>query len=172
MKRFIIIISACALLASCAHALSEEFRKLSEDEITFLKVQRAPEGHIGQQFIWGGFIANGKIEDRGTFFEIVQTPVDGYGKILDTDKSEGRFIAFFPDEFHDPAIYERGRLMTLGGTLTGTIEGKLAGKEYTYPLLEVAESRLWKKELLYETEHRYWYSSPFPWPRTGPYPPY
>jgi len=103
---------------------------------------------------------------------MVQSPIENDGTVIDPDVSEGRFIAFFPAQRLDPAIYERGRVMTIGGTLTGTITGKIAGKEYTFPVMEVAESQLWKDEPFFYTEHRYWYGAPFEWSRKGMYVPY
>lgn len=162
----------CVALAACSHALSEKIRSSVELDITFKDIVNSPDGFLGKQFIWGGFIVSGRTEDEGTYLEMVQCPVDSYGNILDTDTTEGRFIAFFPGEMLDPAIYSRGRVMTLGGSLTRTIKGSISKRPYTYPLLEVAESRLWKPEFLLYPQQLYLYSTPFPFPRQGPYPAY
>jgi len=176
MKRLFLIsclyLVASLALSACTHAMTQELREAVQPDITFADIVNSPEDHAGEQFIIGGFIASGKVDEEGTFLEMVQSPTQNDGTVIDPDVSGGRFIAFFPGERLDPAIYERGRVMTLGGTLTGTITGKIAGKEYTYPVLEVAESQLWKDEPFFYTEHMYWYGAPFEWSRKGMYSPY
>ena len=176
MKRFfnisVICLAAVIALSACTHAMTRELREAVQPDLTFKDIVNAPEDYAGSQFIWGGFIATGKVDETGTFLEIVQNPIENDGSIIDTDVSEGRFIAFFPGRRLDPAIYEQGRVMTIGGTLTGTITGKLADNEYVFPVLEVAESQLWKDEPNFYTEHRYWYDAAFQWPRMGLYEPY
>ncbi len=152
--------------------MTRELREAVQPDVTFADIVNSPGLHAGSQFIWGGFIASGKLEAEGTFLEMVQSPIANDGTVIDPDVSEGRFMAFFPRQRLDPAIYERGRVMTIGGTLTGTITGKIAGKEYIYPVMEVVESQLWKDEPYFYTEHRYWYGTPFEWSREGIYVPY
>ncbi len=167
-----LLLVACLALGACTHAMTRELREAVQPDITFKDIINSPEDHAGEQFIWGGFIATGKIKDNGTFLEIVQSPVDYSGMVIDPDVSEGRFLAFFPGQRLDPAIYKQGRVMTLGGTLAGVISGKVSDKEYIYPVLEVAEAQLWKTERGFYSRHRYWYDNPFHWSRKGVYKPY
>lgn len=173
MKRLFLIscllLAACLALSACTHAMTRELREAVQPDVTFADIVNSPVDHAGEQFIWGGFIATGKVDEDGTFLEMVQSPIYSDGSIIDTDVSEGRFIAFFPGQRLDPAIYEKGRVMTIGGTITGTITGTIADKEYIYPVIEVEESQLWKDEPYFYTDHRYWYGTEFPWPRKGIY---
>ena len=176
MKRLLLIscllLVASLALSACTHAMTQELREAVQPDVTFKDILNSPGLHAGEQFIWGGFIATGKVDEEGSYLEMVQSPIQNDGTVIDPDVSEGRFIAFFPAQRLDPSIYERGRVMTLGGTLTGSITGKIAGKEYIYPVLEVAESQLWKDEPYFYPEHRYWYGTPFEWSRKGIYTPY
>jgi outer membrane lipoprotein len=172
MKRILFIMLAASMLAGCGHVLSKEIRLASKDSAAFSEVRKAPDNFIGGQYIWGGFIASGKIEDTGTYLEIVQNPLDGSGHVIDPDVTEGRFIAFFPGQHLDPMIYEKGRILTLGGILTGTITGMIKDRGYLYPLMEVQDHHLWKKSMLIEPEHRYLLHNPYVWPRIGPEDPY
>ena len=161
----------CIGLTACTYAISSELRDVVQPEIGFSSVANSPEAHTGEQFIWGGTIVSGRVDDTGTYLEIVQSPVDGFGNIIEPDYSEGRFIAYFPGEFLDPAIYSRDRHMTLGGTLIKVVTGKIADRDYRFPLLEVAESQLWKVADVYFRDG-FGSRNSFPWPRDGHAPPY
>ena len=158
MKRYIALTLVCLALASCSNALTDELLSTFDPELTFLQIKNSPESHYDEQFMWGGFIVSGKHKEAGTFLEIVQNPIDVNGLIIDPDVSDGRFIAFFPDKFLDPSIYERGRLITTVGFLINTISGDIADEPYIFPVLEATETTLWKSDFLHFQNRRGWYT--------------
>lgn len=158
MKRYIALALICLAFASCSNALTDGLLSTFDPELTFSQIRNSPENHLDEQFMWGGFIVSGKHKDAGTFLEIVQNPIDVNGLIIDPDVSDGRFIAFFPDKFLDPSIYERGRLITTVGFLINTISGDIANKTYTFPVLEVTEVTLWKSDFQHYRDLRGWYN--------------
>jgi outer membrane lipoprotein len=168
-----LILLGSLFLLSCAHVISKETREVAVRDVSFRVARMNTEKYTGSVFIWGGFIANIKRVEEGTLMEVVQNPIDRYGIITDTDVSGGRFLAMYKGEL-DPLIYERGRLITIAGELTGTKKLKQNG-DYAYPVLEVREVHLWKEEQAYYPyyQDRYYYPPYFPhypwWPYYGPY---
>jgi outer membrane lipoprotein len=100
--------------------------------VPFRTVRENIEDYVGKQFVWGGFIARNRLTDEGTYLEVVQNPTNRYGRVVDTDMSEGRFLVFSKREM-DPLIYEKGRVVTVAGTLKEAKTVTINGREYTYP---------------------------------------
>ena len=171
LSAIFVLLAAAALLTGCSHKMSRALRQAAERTPLYAEAIADPEEHMGKNFVWGGTIAGGRITDEGTILEIVQNPIDRHERVMDMDASEGRFMAFFPGRSLDPLIYSRGRIITVGGKLVATKEGELGGHPYTFLVLEVSKSKLWKKELLYVDKHGY-YINPFYWPSMGPDFPY
>lgn len=162
MKRFPPYLLCVLLLASCAHAISEGLRREAVTDVPFGTVRLNIEDYQGRTFIWGGFIVNTVGKDKGAYMEIVQNPLDRYGRVVDTDVSEGRFIGF-SEKGLDPLIYKKGRLVTVAGELTGGMRKERDGTTYLYPVLRLKEIRLWKEEPLYQPDYWYWDRHPYWW---------
>lgn len=155
MKRLLAYLIALLLLSSCAHVISRDIRSQALD-VPFEVVKTDVLKYNGSIFVWGGFIAESKVEKGDTWIEVVQNPIDRYGNIINTDVSGGRFLARYKGHL-DPLIYESGRMVTVAGVLRGTRKQPLDGAEYTYPVLEVIEIYLWKKEEPYYYYEPYYY---------------
>lgn len=176
MKRFIVIVILSMFLLSCAHAISKKHRTVAVKDVPFRIAKANIEKYKGSIFIWGGFIAAVRNTEEGDYLEIVHNPTDKYGYVLDTDVSDGRFLALSKDEL-DPLIYERGRVLTVAGELIGEKKVKTRkDKEYVYPVIEIRELRLWKEEPLLYWDYYWWHYWPdcrlwgcYPY---GPFPPY
>lgn len=152
------------MLLSCAHVISKEARQGALTDVSLKSVTADIEKYKGQTFIFGGFIVKTKSTDEGTWMEIVQNPTNRYGHIVDTDESEGRFLILYKGHL-DTLIYEKGRLITVAGTLTGTKEASIDDMKYIYPVFEVKEIYLWKEDVLYSAYPSYYpsYWDPWPW---------
>jgi outer membrane lipoprotein len=160
MKRYYIYIVLCFLLASCAHIISQEYHQRAVRDVSFRNMLDNPDAYIDRTFILGGIIAEAKNTREGTEIEVVQTPVDRYGYIIDNDASEGRFMVFTKKQL-DPLIYKKGRLITLAGRLKGTKAGLLGNVEFTYPLIEADEIYLWREDRYYRPYFYNYYYDPF-----------
>lgn len=157
MKRMLLYISVAALLSSCAaHVISRDVREGAVKDVSFRVAKENIETYKGMKFIWGGFIAATRFTEEGAFLEVVQNPVDDYGDIVDTDVSQGRFLAFTEKDL-DPLIYEKGRLVTVAGELTGSKTVKRKNRDYTYPILTLEEIHLWKEQDYVYYPYDYWY---------------
>ena len=130
------------LLSSCAHAFRDNIRKQAEKDISFIDALNTIELNIGYTFIWGGTIASITITEAGSVMEVIQTPLNKYGKIIDLSVSEGRFIVLDPVKL-DASDYFIGRTLTVAGILTGVRKGTTDGVPYGYPKLETIATELW-----------------------------
>lgn len=154
---------------------------LSRDIMERAKINpplRAVQGNIEQYrdtlIVWGGTVVETVNTPEGSVMELVQIPVDRYGYIVDTDTSYGRYLAIFRG-FLDPTIFKKGRHLTVAGRLAGS-RTKLLGKmEYIYPLIDIREFYIWKKEELYYLNQSYIppaypYVYPYQYPAPYAYP--
>ena len=120
-------------------------------------------------FIFGGVIAETIVTGKGTEIEVVQSPLDKFGNIIDEDVSEGRFI-ITTKKYLDPLIYRKGRDITVAGVLSGSKKGLIGEIEYTYPVFEARELYLFKEEECLLHPYPYWYGPfyypPFYYPHT------
>jgi outer membrane lipoprotein len=76
------------------------------------------------------------------------------------DGSDGRFIACGKG-FYDPAVYGKGRELTVVGHVTGTEQHQVGDYNYTYARVDAENVYLWP--------HRDRYTSAYydPWPYYG-----
>ena len=160
MKRISLAIALALLLSGCVHVMSQESVRKSVKDIPFSKVASDVFFYEGKTFIWGGIIVGTTLTEEGTVIEVVQTPLNRYGVINDTDVSEGRFLVR-SRKFLDPLIYEKGRYITVAGVLTGSEKRPLGKTDYVYPVLGAKEVYLWKEEALYPPYYDPWYYNPW-----------
>jgi outer membrane lipoprotein len=78
--------------------------------------------------------------------------------------SRGRFIVKSP-QFLDPALYKKGKRLTVAGQVIGKETRALGETEYTYPVVMAKEVHIWKS-----TQYTpYYYVAPYWWGWYGPY---
>ncbi len=78
---------------------------------------------------------------------VLETPLQYPGIPGAARESLGRFLARTSTVF-DPAIYDRGTPITVGGVITGMEKKPLVLTQYAYPILDVKELYVWKRDLL------------------------
>lgn len=96
----------------------------------------------GGEVRWGGEVVETTPMGDRTCFEVVERPLDRAARPRATDETDGRFIACTPG-FHDPALWEPGREMTVVGTLAGTETGTIGEAAYRFPRVEAQAVHLW-----------------------------
>lgn len=114
----------------------------SHEAVTVRDAQSKPA--TGARVRWGGKIAAVSTRAEETCFEIVSHPLDAAARPRETDETEGRFVACAAG-FFDPAIYEVGREVTVVGTLTESVDGKIGERPYRFPRLAAEHVHLWPK---------------------------
>jgi outer membrane lipoprotein len=144
MKVFIPIFLVLAVLISgCAHVVSRDIRDKAAAELTFAEILRNPDAYRERTVILGGVIVSSINKEEGTYIEVVQKPLDYWGRPLDTDISHGRFIILY-EGYLDTAIYSRGREVTVAGEVAGKMARQLGEIQYPYPLIKSREIHLFE----------------------------
>ena len=139
-------IVGCALMGifSCATPISKDLRAAVTKDLTFPEVFQHPDAYAGSIVIWGGKIIQTLNTQSGTELIILESPLDYSDEPKAEELSRGRFIAK-TSTFLDPAIYRRGRKITVAGKILGKETQSLGKIEYTYPVVEAKEIHLWRK---------------------------
>ena len=140
-------------VAGCGAVISQEVLTNVDQNISFKDLLKDPEVFRGKTVLLGGEIIETENFPGKTQIIVLQRPLNSEEKPTGKDKSEGRFIVSIP-EFLDPAIYGKGRKITVAGTVMGKEARTLNGIEYDYPMIERRELHLWPVEKTVETEPR------------------
>ena len=151
------VVSGCA---PTIEAIPRELQQGISQEVTFHQVIENPKAFIGKSVLWGGTILKTTVRQDGTVLEILHRPLDPNSRPIRTDQSEGRFLVAQPGKFLDPAIFERGREVTVVGEITGERVQPLGEIKYRYPFLIAKHIHLWAQPRI-SPFPPYWYSSRF-----------
>jgi outer membrane lipoprotein len=166
MASALAIISA-AVLAGCATVpaplAGENFAPVTPQQV-------AAQGGASQRVRWGGEII--KVEPRAdaTCFEILSRELYSDARPNRRDHSDGRFIAC-KSGFYDPAVYAKGRDITVVGAVNGNEKHKVGEYDYTFAKVDADEIYMWPKRTMNPGYDPYWggcYGDPFWGPAWGP----
>ncbi|APZ44451.1 hypothetical protein BW247_00445 [Acidihalobacter ferrooxydans] len=102
--------------------------------------------YVGARVRWGGKLIATEPQAKRTCFTVLALPLysSGEPRVAQT-RSLGRFVAC-SHGFYDPALYARGRLITLAGTITGFTTHKVGGYADRIPTLKAGAPHLWPIE--------------------------
>ena len=143
------LLSTVALLVTLTGCASTQGAGDGSDAQTqalpFLQVKAAPDSLKGQAVVFGGKVLTARRLKNGTRVEILQLPLDrsthpGY----DLTQSQGRFIAF-QREFLDPATLPPETRVTVTGEVSGSVTLPLDDTDYTYPVIDIKQLRVWAR---------------------------
>ncbi len=143
---FVCIAMASPLLfAGCAPVISQGALKEIDQTLRFEQLLENPEAHKGKTVLLGGNIIQTENFSDRTLIVVLQRPLGFRKKPTAEDVSRGRFIVYALG-FLDPAIYCRGRKITVVGSVMGREMRPLGKIEYSYPVIEKKELYLWPAE--------------------------
>ena len=145
MKNLVFFIGMALLLHGCSYAISDDIVEQTDKSIKFTWLLTEPHKYQGKIVIVGGTIADIKSTKKGTLIEVVERPLDYWGKPKRTEQIGGRFMVNHP-RLLDRMVYSPGREITVAGEVTGTYEKSLEQIGSTYPLLISKELKLWERE--------------------------
>jgi outer membrane lipoprotein len=139
----ILLLSLCLIISTgCATSESLDGQP---PQLSFAQVKAAPDSFKGQSVTFGGEVLSARRLKDGTRVEILQLPVNSsLQPTMQLNKSQGRFIAI-QREFLDPATIPAGTFVTVTGELTGSITLPLDDTEYTYPMMEIKDMKVWAR---------------------------
>ena len=169
-RRYILFLCLSAfLVASCvAPVLNKNYLQEGERTMSFAQLRENAEQYKGRLFVLGGVIVRTRLIAIGSQIEAMQIPVDGSGYFEEQGQSEGRYLALLPkgETILDPAVYRRGRRVTLAGEFIDIQKGVIDEMEYAYPVFQIKQVYLWPKERGYAYPPLYYYD---PWFYPYPY---
>ena len=171
MNRYIItlFLSGSILLQGCVSVISTDVLQKVNRNIAFSDLMKNPLHYKGEMVLLGGVIVQVTNMQDGSLLEVYQTEIDFQDRPIHPDVSEGRFMAW-DNGFLDNEIYEKGREVTIAGTVLGERTKKIGELIYHYPYLSIREIHLWKKEEEPRPiEPSFWYPMPGPWRPWGPW---
>ncbi len=161
--RNLIIITIALLASGCASApkpLQGSFSEITPSEAT-------ASSQTGAPVRWGGEIINVEPARQSTCFEVLARPLSGNGRPVDSDQSQGRFLAC-RSNFYDPAAFAAGRDVTFTGRID-SYQSRLIGEyDYSLPRLAADVVYLWpERDRVANRGHlhtsMFFYRSPFWW---------
>ncbi len=168
MLRWTVLIAV--LLSGCA-SIPQPIR----GNVATLSPQQAlHEDVTGNRVRWGGEVVKVTVNKDDTCFELLAKPLDRSARPLRSDNSDGRFIACAP-QFFDPAVYAKGREVTVVGTVIEPVSGKIGEYDYRYPRVTIERIFLWPERPDFSTMpplypyrpfYPYGFYDPF-WPPMG-----
>lgn len=166
--RLLFLMSFFVLLGGCASNIPIEIREdISGNTISINAAASNFEQNKGRAVRWGGTIAKVENHPADTWIEIVGKKLGSYGQPVESDQSQGRFIARI-NGFLDPAIYKVDREITVYGVIENRLVKKIDNHPYTYPVVKSVSYYLWDD---YQSRRRYYYYpyDPFYYPYYYPY---
>jgi len=144
------------LFSACATTIPPEVLTGVDPTISFQKLGENPKAFRGKTIVLGGEVLITENRRGKTLLMVLQRELDGDLKPLDNEPSKGRFILVAP-EFLDPAIYTKGRRITIVGTVAGAETRQLNGIPYLYPVMEKRYLYLWPVEKIMDSEPRVYF---------------
>jgi outer membrane lipoprotein len=142
---------ASLFMAGCAPVISPEALKKVDQTVSFEQLVQNPELYRGRSVLLGGDIIETQNLPEKTLIVVLQRSLGFREKPEADGVSKGRFIVSTPD-FLDPAIYRKGRKITVVGSVMGKEVRPVGEIDYAYPLIEKTDIYLWPPEEPSSTE--------------------
>jgi outer membrane lipoprotein len=103
------------------------------------------ENYVNHPIRWGGKIVTVNNDNEQSLLQIVQFPLNSYGKPVVDKDSQGRFL-LQTEQFLDPEVYKPGKLVTFSGTIHSEQQRLIDKKTLYLPVVQMAVSHLWSKQ--------------------------
>lgn len=178
--RLSLIVIFIAALTACSN-VPKQIKSPPAQDVQLNQVIANKEMMAGQPVRWGGEIVEVENTNDASLIQVVQFPLNHYGKPQLNNNSQGRFIAR-SEQFFDPAVYKQGRLITFSGKATTDIAKRsIDEKQIIMPVIDVTDSYRWQPteprpttyyhDPFYSPYHSFyynrWYGHPWYGPRFG-----
>jgi outer membrane lipoprotein len=144
---YILFVFFIMFLMGCATGISRQSRSKVTYSGTFSELQKTPDVYKDEIIMLGGKILETNVSSTLSELTVLQLALGNNGRPVNLDQSHGRFLVQ-SKQFLDPAIYQKGMLLTLVGKLKGSEVRAIGGFDYVYPIVEPIEIKLWPMEIL------------------------
>jgi outer membrane lipoprotein len=145
MKMIAVLFSIMLFFLGCTYAISPALTEKADKTVPFEKLQADPDAFQGKLIIVGGTIDQISDVNRGSLIEVIQRPLDYWGKPEQTRRTGGRFLVFHQGPLNILA-YAPGLDITIAGEVLGTRIPMIGDKQYDYPVILAKELKLWERE--------------------------
>jgi outer membrane lipoprotein len=145
MKKIAFMLGAALLFQGCTYAISPDLARQADKNLPFQQIEADPELYKGTLVILGGTIDQIKNVGQDTMLEVVQKPLDHWGRPLHTKQSGGRFLVLSTG-YLDTLVYSPGHDITVAAVVQGSRRKGLDEGDYSYPVLLAKELKLWPRE--------------------------
>ena len=128
------------LLASCASVVRPDLMKEATRNPDLAVLGQSPDAYRNHLFALGGLVVQTAFRPEGWHIEAISAPVDSLGHVEEASALGPRCLAIYPNDMGvlDPLI-DKGRTITVAGTLVGTTKGKAGEGEYVFPVFKVSQ---------------------------------
>lgn len=142
--KHVTMVAVVVMLSACS-AVPDTLQVANEDALVdYGAALEAPAAAVDKTARWGGVIAEVQNSDTGTVIEVVNFPLNSWGRPIPGDQSSGRFRAKLTG-FVDPMVYTQGSEVTFTGTIGAAEKGTIGEYNYLFPVLNVTAKYLWPK---------------------------
>ncbi|MDT8310104.1 MAG: Slp family lipoprotein [Methylophaga sp.] len=148
---FLVALSACS-------SIPKNIKSPPVSDLQLNQIIANKQSTQGELIRWGGEIVEVENANDFSMIQVVQFPLNHYGKPQPNENSQGRFIAR-STQFLDPVVYKKGSLITFSGiTTTDTVNLSVDEKQVIMPIIDVTDNYRWQA---YETRPSTYYHDPF-----------
>lgn len=133
----LIFLSACS---SVPPAISNP----PAEDLQLNQVALDVEHYIGTKVRWGGKIIKVNNDERSSTLQILQYPLNSYGRPKTNKTSQGRFI-IKSKKFLDPEIYKEDKLVTFVGLVQSKKTIQVDQKSLLLPVVNSFNSHIWSE---------------------------
>lgn len=171
MRRLLLLALVGTALSGCASVFSGQMLQGVDRSLTVGVLRSDPDRYRNARVVLAGEIIDTRPRAGSTEIEVLARPLGDGDAPRRTDETDGRFIMVAPD-FLDPAVYARGRRVSMVGAVIGGEERPLGDQPYRYVLTRPDQIYLWPLPAAYGYPYPYPYAG-YPYPYIGrPYWPY
>ena len=145
MTRVLFLLLCTLLLGSVGCATQPRFDTAGVNAGITPRLASDDSAQQGAEVLWGGVIVNSNNLAESTQIEVLAYPLDDRQRPNTNRGPIGRFLAVAPG-YLETADYAQGRLITIRGQVQESMVGKIGGANYTYPVIDIIDSQLWKQD--------------------------
>lgn len=147
MLRKIFLLVAVVLATGCT-IIPEDIRVPDDTNlVSYNKAVTGGDGVKGKMARWGGVIVGVENKENKTWVEVVNFPLNHYGRPNTFEETIGRFKVEL-DGFVDPINFEEGRSVTFIGAVERPVAGMVGEQPYMYPRIKCENFHMWRQDSL------------------------
>jgi outer membrane lipoprotein len=144
----ILVVLLLLLLGACASGPSFDTSQFDRS-LTPAVVSAEPQHATGRQVLWGGIILEVTNLAHSTLVEMQAYPLGYRDKPRPDEAPLGRFL-LEQGGFLEPAVYTKGRLLTVAATITRIDTGNAGESGQTCPVVEAKHLYLWPEDKFHD----------------------